>query len=57
MTIYYKYSLYERMQIVLKKLKRTITGQKRFYWLDYKSQFCVHLSLSTSTGTDILLQL
>jgi hypothetical protein len=30
-----------------------IEGQKGFYWLEYKSQYCIHLSLSTNTGTYI----
>jgi hypothetical protein len=51
MTIYYKYRQYE--QIILQNLKITITGQQPFYWLEYKSQFCIYLSLNTNTGTYI----
>jgi hypothetical protein len=29
------------------KIEDNITGQKQFYWLQYKSQFCINLSLNT----------
>jgi len=32
------------------KIEDNITWQKRFYWLEYKSQCCIYLSLSTNTG-------
>jgi hypothetical protein len=35
------------------KIEDNITGQKRFDWLEYKSQFSIYLSLSTNTGTYI----
>ena len=32
---------------IIAKIEDNITGQKQFYWLQYKSQFCINLSLST----------
>jgi len=35
------------------KIEDNITWQKQFYWLEYKSQLCIYLSLNTNTGTYI----
>ena len=32
---------------IFAKIENNITGQKQFYWLQYKSQFCINLSLNT----------
>jgi hypothetical protein len=32
---------------IFAKIEDNITGQKQFYWLQYKGQFCINLSLST----------
>ena len=38
------------MNNTIAKIEDNITGEKQFYWLEYKSQFCIYLSINTNTG-------